>query len=111
VLGAGVAECGVRALRSTLLALMRQELRLGEPRVIVDRDVEVLPAAAAGAVGGVAVDAVPHATDPAELLHIEVEELPGARVLVAHDGLRRLEPDPTSTAPHCGQSCILVTVH
>lgn len=52
---------------------------------------DVLRTDVAYARGAVAVNAVPYAPDPRELLHVEVEQLARPRRLVTHDGARRLE--------------------
>jgi hypothetical protein len=88
-------------------ALVRQHLGVGEPGAVVDRDVNVFPAdhfaIDTGGVDARAVrvaldrgDALPGAgVDPAELLHVDVDQLAGPLALVT---LWRLEPDPAELA-------------
>src|SRR3954447_5661483 len=74
---AEAGEPGKRPLEEghgALLALVGQDLGVGEPGGVVDADVEELPADAARPAGAVAGDAVAEALDPAELLDVEVEE-------------------------------------
>jgi hypothetical protein len=90
--------------------LVDQHLGVGEAAVVVDRDVDELPAgvADAAAIGGVGVgglaapvagDAMAGAQDSAELLDVDVDELARAPALVAVRRLGRLElrrlPSPT----------------
>ncbi len=65
--------------------LGRQQLGVGQPRAVVDGDVEVLPAKPALASGSVAGDAVAEAVDAAELLGVDVDQLAWLGALVAHD--------------------------
>src|SRR5438876_5132817 len=100
VVGARSAQEANRRLR----LLVRQHLGIGEPAVIVDRDVhelpaDGLPAATLGVDARVVVvlaqtvaDALAGtALDPPEPLDVDVHELAGPRALVAD---RLLEPDP-----------------
>lgn len=76
------------------LALVGQDLGIGQARGVIDGDVQVFPADAAVAVdraGSAAGDAVPDAGDPAELLGVDVHELAGTLALVAHDRCWRIE--------------------
>jgi hypothetical protein len=76
------------------LALVREDLGVGQARGVIDRDVQVFPADAAVAVddaGAAAGDAVPDAGDLAELLGVDVDQLTGALALVAHGGYARIE--------------------
>ena len=62
----------------TGLARVGQDLAVGQARGIVDRDVQVLPADAACPVtAAVAGNAMTDAGDLAELLGVEVDQLPG----------------------------------
>jgi hypothetical protein len=65
------------------------EFRVEQARVVVDGHMEKLPPDAAGPPAPVAMDAVAHAPDPAQLLHIEVHQLARVRALLALYGLRR----------------------
>jgi hypothetical protein len=73
------------------LALVGENLAVGEPCGIVDRDVQDFPAAMAAGPGAIAGDAVADAVDPAELLGVDVEQLAGAGALVADHGRPGLE--------------------
>jgi len=54
----------------------REQLGVGEPAVVVDRDVEVLPACAPAAVADLwAEDPLPERPEAAELLDVDVNEL------------------------------------
>jgi len=81
--------------------LVRKDLGVGEPGVIIDGDVDVFPADAAPPLPAVPVDAVPDAADPPQLLDVEVDQLPGPGVLIAHDrswGLQPVQPIEPQTA-------------
>src|SRR4051812_3841884 len=91
-----------------VLALVGQPGGEGQPRGIVDGDVEVFPAGAALAAlpGAVAGDAVADAVDPAELLDVDVDQLAGVLALVTDDrglglkGGEAVEPEPTQCQAH-----------
>ena len=77
------------------LALVGQDLGVGQARGVIDGDVQVFPADAVVAVdhaGAAAGDAVPGTGDLAELLGIDVHDLAGTLALVAHDRRGRIEP-------------------
>ena len=71
--GEGALEEG----HGAVLALVGQDLGVGQPGGIVDADMQELPAAAALLAGPVAGDAVADAVDPAELLDVDVDQLAG----------------------------------
>ena len=81
--------------------LVGQLLHVGEPRVVVDRDVHPVPAEAAVVVPSLAsVDPVAAAgSDPPQHLGVEVDELARALALVADDGWPGLEPVEAAQAP------------
>jgi hypothetical protein len=101
--------------------LVAQHLGVGQPAGVVDRDVDELPAgglaAVAVAVGEGALvvaaqtiaDALARpALDPAELLDVDVHELPRPCALVAAGGLEPqpaelAEPDPGQDPRHGGE--------
>jgi hypothetical protein len=58
-------------------ALVRIEVGEAEPAGVVDRDEQVLPAGTAAALAPVAGDAVAGPDNPAELLNVDVQQLPG----------------------------------
>lgn len=74
-----------------LAQLVGQDLRVRQARVIVDGDVEALPADAPHPCLALAVNAVPDASDLAQLLDVEMDQLPGPWPLVPHDRPRRLK--------------------
>ena len=88
----GSPEEGRRGLR----ALIGQLLHVGQPRVVVDRDVHPVPADAPEPVLEArltAMDAVASAlADPPQHLGVEMDELARALALVAHDRRPGLEP-------------------
>jgi hypothetical protein len=73
------------------LALVGQDLAVGEPCGIVDGDMQDLPAGTASGVAPVAGDAVADAVDAAELLGVDVEQRAGAGALIADHGRPGLE--------------------
>ena len=87
--------------------LVREHLGVGESAVVVDGDVDVLPSDLSvllpGCIGDSTPVVAPNAAeafpcsvlDPAEFLHVDVDELARAGALVA-DG--RLEPEPAEPA-------------
>ena len=68
------------------LAVTGPHLGVGQPRVVVDGHVHVLPAGARAALDAVAGDALADVPAAPQLLGIEVQQLPGGGALVAHDG-------------------------
>lgn len=83
--------------------LVEMFLGVGEPGVVIDGGVEVhVPGAGAGALGSAgdlvlrrpaAVDPPPSAVgDPAQLLHIDVDQVAGAVPFVALDRLAQVLP-------------------
>jgi hypothetical protein len=85
---ANQASARSRKATAVLLAFARQDLGVGEPRGVVDGDVQVLPADALDAIAPVAGDAVARAGDAAELLGVDVDELARPLAFIA-DGRRR----------------------
>src|SRR5262249_39219714 len=87
--------------------LGREQLGVGESAVVVDRDVEVLPAGAAAQVAGRGTEN-PFADGPeaAQLLDVDVHELPRAAALVAahRAPLRTRKPRATVPAKHLPDS-------
>jgi hypothetical protein len=96
VVGQGRRQEGDRAL----LLLVGQDLAEGDAGIVVDADVDELPAAAAraGDAGALAGDAVAGSVEAAKLLDVDVDESSGRPVLVADRRLGRLQvPDPAQT--------------
>jgi hypothetical protein len=82
-------------LRRRGAILLRQHLDVGQPRGVVHRHVDVLPADAAHPTPTIPADAMAHPPNAAELLDVEVDQITGPRPLVALDGGRGLEgPQP-----------------
>ena len=74
VIGNGGLQEGDR----TLLALIGHDLNEGDPRGIVDADMDELPTDTVVTIDRARIspgDAMPHRTDPAELFDIEMDEL------------------------------------
>ena len=70
--------------RAVVLAFARSQLAVGQPRVVVDRDVQVLPAGMPGALNAVLQHALADLPEAAELLRVDVQELARPLPLVAH---------------------------
>src|SRR6266566_2661152 len=66
-------------------ALARQQLCVGQARVVIDREVQVLPAGVTVAREPVAMDALADRPETAELLDVDVNELARPLALVADD--------------------------
>jgi hypothetical protein len=79
-----------------LLFLVGQDLRKGDAGCVVDRDVDELPAGAAGlALLGIASDSMAYALEAAELLDVDVDHIAGRLVHVAAHRFGRLQvPEP-----------------
>jgi hypothetical protein len=75
-------------------ALARQQLAVGQPGVVVDRKVQVLPAGTAVAGKPIAVDALTDRPEAAELLDVDVHQLTGPRALIPLHRLPRRQPQP-----------------
>jgi hypothetical protein len=74
--------------------LLRQDLDVGQPRVIVDRDVDVLPAGARRALLAVAMHPVPGLVKAPQALDVEMDHVAGRRPLVALHRRRGLDHQP-----------------
>ena len=75
--------------------LVGVDFHVGQTRCVVDADVHVIPAGALAAVaaGAATEDSVPGAaTDPAQFLDVDVDQLAGPLALVAVGRLDRLKP-------------------
>ena len=71
--------------------LVRQDLDVGEPGGVVDRDVDELPACTLRALAAIAGDPMADAPEAGELLDIEVDQLAGACAVVTPRRLARFE--------------------
>ena len=99
-------EPGARTLQEgdgIFLALIGQELGVGQPGRIIDRHVQMLPpdAPVPDHPGVVAGDAMAHTVDPAELLGVDMDQLARPLPLIADDsrlGIERAEPTETKPA-------------
>lgn len=67
-------------------------LHMRQPGVIIDRHVHVFPADAAHPCAAIAMDPMPHPPDSPQLLHVQVQQVPGTGPLVAMHPPGRLEP-------------------
>lgn len=81
--------------RTARRGLIREEGRIRQPCVIVDGDVQILPADPAREAVALPVDSMPDPADLPEFLDVEVHQLAGASPLVAdHRGARDEAPGP-----------------
>ena len=86
------SQGGVEEGDGALCGFIREELGEGQAGVVIDGDVEELPAGAADVIAlPVAGDAMAGACDARELLDVEVEKFARVRAFVAHDRRRRGE--------------------
>lgn len=89
---AEVGNDGPQEGNCALLLLVGQDLGEGDPRCIVDGDVDKLPAGAPGlAQPSIAGDPVTDAVEARELLDVDVNQLAGVSPLVAANRLGGLE--------------------
>src|SRR3954470_20039091 len=86
-----VAESGEQEGGSGKAFFIGQDLGKGDAGVVVDGDMDVLPADVAGIAFAVAMDAVADAADAAQFLDVEMEQIAGGLMLVANDRRGRLE--------------------
>jgi len=78
--------------------------------VIIDGDIEELPACAAGFVLRIASDAMAGLDDAGQLFDVEVKQVARSCMFVAHDGSGRLDhPDLVQLQP--GQAQVLHSRH
>jgi len=88
-----------------LALFVRQDLDVGEPRGVVDRDVDEFPASPLALAAPIAGDAMADAAEADELLDVEVDELAGACAIVVPRrlaGLERRQPAQTKPAEMSG---------
>ena len=88
-----------------VLALVGQDLGIGQTRPIIDADVDKLPADTASPTPVVAGDAMANGTDSAKLLDVEVQELARKLLFVATDrlgGLKRCQTTEASPLEDAG---------
>src|SRR5262249_21770370 len=92
------AEEGDAVIRT----LAREQLGVGEARVVVDCQVQVLPACLTRAVQAIAEDCLPDRPEAAEPLDVDMEELARPCALVALDRLAGRHPQARAavTAQH-----------
>src|SRR5260221_5430343 len=79
-------------------ALALSDLCKCDPRMIVDRDKQILPAGHAAASSPLCADSVAQAIDASQLLGIDVQQIAGMCVLVAHHRGCRFEVGQTRDA-------------
>lgn len=87
--GKGPLEKG----RGVLLFFGIQRLDVTEPGMVIDADIDVLPADSSGAAGAVSGDPMTDETwrDPTELLDVHVEQVTRVRHFIADHGFGRLQ--------------------
>jgi hypothetical protein len=90
-MGAEPSQSVFEAAHGTVLFLVLHQGGVGQPRGVIEGDVEELPAGAALAALACAVagDAMADAVDAAELVGVEVDQCAGPFALVADDLARR----------------------
>ena len=79
-------------------AFVVQQLHVGHPRVIIDRDVQKLPADPARAILSLPGNAMADPANPAQLLRVQVQQVARRRVLIATAHRRRLEAESAREA-------------
>jgi hypothetical protein len=89
-----VSQSGGQEGGSRVAFLVGQNLGEGDARVIVDGDVEVLPADAFDVLAAIAVNAMTDTADATEFFDVEVEQIAGTGILIAHDGRGGFEIAP-----------------
>ncbi len=102
-----VGDSGVQEGHGAALALIGHNPGKGDPRCVVDADVDELPADAAMAAltGPIAGDAMADLVETPELLDVDMDELAGPVALVSPDRLGRLQglqPVEAQAAKHPG---------
>ena len=96
--GAVVSDRSMEESHGGVAAFIGQDLREGEAGVVVDGDVNELPAGAATALGLVGGNAMTGAEEAAELLDVEMQQIAGAGMFVAAHGPSRFEIADTTEA-------------
>src|ERR1035438_1106261 len=82
----------------------------GDAGVVVDGDIQKLPAGAAGFILGIAGDAMAGLVNAGQLLNVDVQQVAGSRKFVAHDGPGGLQHsdlvqfEPGEDAAHGGSA-------
>lgn len=106
---ANQARARSRKAVAGFLALVRQDLAVGEPAGVVDADVQALPTDAVMTIDRAwsrPGDPVPDPRDAAEFLGVEMHQLAGTRPLIAHhrdrwiERLQAIEPKPAQDLRH-----------
>jgi hypothetical protein len=89
-----VADCPLEEGGAGGAVVGGEQLGVGEPRVVVDRDVQVLPADPARALNTVPEDPLADGPEAAEFLRVDVNELAGPLALIPDDrvSLRLRQP-------------------
>src|SRR5258708_17970761 len=85
-------------------SFVSQNFGISQTGGVVDSDVNELPAGSSTALSAVACDAVADDLNPAQLLGVDVDELPGMVSLVAADGFFRVEGLEPREGPR-GKGC------
>ncbi len=93
-----VTDCGVEESDGGVAAFIGQDLREGQPGVVVNSDMHELPAGAATALGLVGGNAMTGAEEASELLDVEMQQIAGGGMFVAAQGPSRFEIADTAEA-------------
>jgi hypothetical protein len=83
-----VSQGPLKEEHGTLLSLIGHDLREGDPRSVVDADMDELPARSPDLIAPIVSDAVTGAHDSSQLFDIEVEQLTRELALVTHNWQR-----------------------
>jgi hypothetical protein len=92
-----------------ILALVRQDLAVGQPAGVIDADMQALPTDAVMAIDHARLtpgDAMTDALDPAEFLGVQMQQFAGTRPFIAYDRdgwverLQAIEAEPAKDLGH-----------
>jgi hypothetical protein len=100
-----VADGGLDKSRGGGGFLMGEDLREGNAGVIVDGDVHVFPTGAMNAAAPMAGDAAADGVEASDFFDVEMGQIAGRGVLVAHDGKLRVQDrgcDSAANGAGCG---------
>ena len=86
-----VGDGGLEEGHGCFLAFARQDRHMGDPRVVVDADMDELPAGTACRIAAVARDPVSDTFDAAEFLDVDVDQLTRTVAFMASHRFSRLQ--------------------
>ncbi len=92
-------DCATQKRGAVAFARAREDLAVGEPGVVVDGDVQMLPTRPPGAVDAVAADPLADLPEAAEFLRVHVQELTWPLALVAHARVTTSPREPRAAGP------------